>query len=101
MPEPLPQPIIKGLKDALSAKIRQRLYILFGLVGIAFGASQVYLLAVESPTPLWLKGATAVFGFLTTTLLSIAASNINPTVTFDGPAPRRALIEGEDEQILP
>lgn len=57
-------------------KVRQTLYLVYALVGIGFGATQVGLQAADAGFPVWLKVALSVYAFLGTAFGLTAASNM-------------------------
>lgn len=63
----------------LPAKIRQGLYVGYGLVVIATGATQVGYAAVPNMTqPVWLTVTLAVVTFLGVPFAALAATHVQP-----------------------
>ena len=60
---------------ALPPKARATLYIVFSLLGLGLGGTQVGYAAASAGQPVWLIVALAVFAFLGTGLGLTAASN--------------------------
>ena len=60
---------------ALPPKTRATLYLVFSLLGLALGGTQVGYAAANAGQPVWLIVALAVFAFLGTGLGLTAASN--------------------------
>lgn len=66
------------MSDIIPAKSRKRVYSIFALVGIAFGATQVGYSAAGAGQPTWLTVGLAVFGFVSGAVGYVAASNTPP-----------------------
>ena len=59
----------------ITPKVRQVLYLVFALVGLALGATTVGFSTAEVPQPTWLKVAQAVLSFLAAGFGYTAASH--------------------------
>ena len=68
------------LTGAISAPVREKLYLVYTLVGLVIGAIQVAYAATDgTPQPDWLTIALAVYAYVGIALGATAASNTNPT----------------------
>lgn len=63
------------LSELLSPTARRTTYLVYGLLGLALGATQVGYSAANLQQPVWLTVALAVFAFLGTGLGIVAAGN--------------------------
>jgi uncharacterized membrane protein YfcA len=70
----------------LPARVRQAVYVAYGLLALSVSAIQVGYNSLSVDNPPWLIVATAVIGFLAVPVGAIAALNVSPE-------PRRALLE--------
>ena len=55
---------MKELLQAIPEKYRDIFYIVFGVVGVLLGAIAVGFVTAGAAIPVWLKVASAVYGFL-------------------------------------
>lgn len=79
------------LTDVLPARYRAVLYIVFAVVGVGFGATQVGYSAANAGQPTWLTVALAVYAFVGTAFGFTAAANTKaPTVADDYDPQHRA-----------
>jgi hypothetical protein len=69
----------------IPAKLRSKIYIGLMIVGAGLGATQAAYLAIEAPTPTWLKGLLAGFGFLAATGGLTAKVNVTPELELGDP----------------
>ena len=60
----------------LPAKVRQVIYVVYGLLALTASATQVGYNSVSVANPSWLVVATAVIGFLAVPVGAIAALNV-------------------------
>ena len=63
------------LNDVMPAHVRKVLYVIFAVVGLALGATQVGYSAAEAGQPTWLTVALAVYAFVGTGLGFTASAN--------------------------
>lgn len=66
------------LKDILPTKVRTKLYLVYALIALALGATQVGFASADAGQPTWLTVTLAVFVFVGAGFGFTAASN--PTV---------------------
>ena len=59
----------------IPAKYRKVVYGIFAFIGLCLGAAQVGFASAGSDQPVWLTVAFAVFGFVSTGVGYVAASN--------------------------
>lgn len=65
----------------LPAKVRQIIYVAYGLLALTASATQVGYNSVNVDNPSWLVVATAVIGFLAVPVGAIAALNVTANKT--------------------
>ena len=63
------------MKDYIPASARKKVYGVFALVGVTFGATQVGYSAASLDQPSWLTVSLAVFTFVSGAVGYVAASN--------------------------
>lgn len=68
---------MKYLEDLLTPKQRKIFYAVFGLIGVALGATAVGF-ATAATVPVWLTTATAVYAFLGGAFGATATANVAP-----------------------
>lgn len=66
------------LTDVLPATYRKIAYLIYGLVGVGIGATQVGFVAANADQPTWLTVALAVFAYIGIALGFTAAANTPP-----------------------
>lgn len=66
------------LTDVLPATYRKIAYLIYGLVGVGIGATQVGFVAANTDQPTWLTVALAVFAYIGIALGFTAAANTPP-----------------------
>jgi protein-S-isoprenylcysteine O-methyltransferase Ste14 len=71
--EPAMQTRLTGI---FSPSIRQRIYSIYALIGVLFGAVQVVYSSLQAHQPSWLVAALAVYAFVGGPLGLTAASNV-------------------------
>lgn len=72
--------MIKTILDTYPG-VRWWVYVVFALIGLALGGTQVGYAAADAGQPTWLTVALAVFGFLGTAVGFTAASKVPTTRT--------------------
>lgn len=77
------------LKDILPSKVRTKLYLVYALLALALGATQVGFASANAGQPTWLTVAIAVFVFIGAGFGFTAASN--PTVDSGGAHAARGI----------
>ena len=66
-----------ALRNLLNPTARMAIYITFGLVGIAIGTWQVWLVSTSQLAPWYFNGVVAVYAFWGTFIAILAAPNTN------------------------
>lgn len=66
---------VPGVLTGLPARVRQTLYVAYGLVGLVVGSALIAFATLGS-VPVWLTVAAAVVTYLSTPFATIAASNV-------------------------
>lgn len=64
------------LTDILNESQRKIVYVVFAIIGVVLGATQVAFSTMEVANPVWLSVAIAVYAFLGGPVGATAASNI-------------------------
>ena len=65
------------LTDIVTGKTRKVLYVLFAIIGLGLGATQVGFASADAGQPTWLTVALAVFAFVGTGFGFTASANTN------------------------
>jgi hypothetical protein len=64
------------LTGIFTPSVRQKIYFIYALIGVVFGAIQVIYSSLQTGQPPWLVAALAVFAFIGGPLGFTAASNV-------------------------
>lgn len=67
------------LTDILTGKARKIIYAVYAVAGLVLGATQVGVLSVGGPQPVWLTVALAVFAYVGTAIGATAGANVPGT----------------------
>ena len=85
---------------ALPPKVRAVIYYVYVVAGLGLGSTQVGYSAAQREQPVWLTVSFAVFGFLSTGLGLVAASN-TPTGVEAGEAAVAPVQEPVEAEVSP
>ena len=69
------------MNEILSPQVRAKIYVVYAIVGLLIGSTQVGFAAAEAGQPVWLTVSLAVYAFLGGALGLVAQAN---TPTSDG-----------------
>lgn len=67
---------MQAVTELLGETKRKVVYIAYGLIGVAFGATQTGFLTAEMATPLWFAVALAVYTYIGVAFGLVAAQNV-------------------------
>ena len=79
-------------------RVRESVYTIFAVLGVALGATQVGFSAAEQGQPVWLTVALAVYAFLGAAGLGVARAN-TPTREHIEDARTKDVVIVESEQL--
>jgi hypothetical protein len=85
------------LKDIIPAAWRKKVYAVYALVGLTFGAITAGIAAVEGAQPEWLGIALAVYAFVGAPLGLTAGGNVNEDPDADLPGRHEYVPERDAE----
>ena len=67
----------EALRNLLSPTVRVYIYVIFGVIGIALGTWQTWLVSTDQLAPWFFGGVVAVYAYLGTFIAILAAPNTN------------------------
>lgn len=67
---------MQTVTELLSETKRKVLYLVYGFVGVAIGATQTAYVAAEAVTPLWVTVALSVYAYIGVSFGLVAAQNV-------------------------